>query len=236
MILKAQEQKIAIKLRKEGATYNDILRHVRVSKSTLSLWLREIELGELARSKIKLRLTIAQKSGGTAKHKKRVEKSQRINEQAVAEIKDITSQELFLMGVMLYWAEGTKQRKDISHRVEFTNSDPNMCRFFLKWLRECVKVSIDDIVLCIYIHESKSNLQAEAMKYWSEQTHFPAERFGRTCITRTVYPRKNKRINLIDYYGQLRIRVRKSTDLNRKIAGWTNGVCIKSGVVASNVL
>ena len=33
------------------------------------------------------------------------------------------------------------------------------------------------------------------------------------------------------YFGLLRIRVRKSTDLNRKISGWIEEICRKWGVV-----
>jgi len=34
-----------------------------------------------------------------------------------------------------------------------------------------------------------------------------------------------------DYYGLVRVKVLKSTDLNRKISGWIKGVCIRCGIV-----
>jgi hypothetical protein len=46
MIPKFTEKEKAIKLRKSGATYSEVLREVPVSKSTLSLWLRDVGLSK----------------------------------------------------------------------------------------------------------------------------------------------------------------------------------------------
>ena len=43
-IMKYAEKIEAVRLRKEGQSYKTILKQVKVSKSTLSMWLRDIEL------------------------------------------------------------------------------------------------------------------------------------------------------------------------------------------------
>ncbi len=42
--MKLKEKKKARKLRKKGKSYSEILKKVKVSKSTLSVWLRDIKL------------------------------------------------------------------------------------------------------------------------------------------------------------------------------------------------
>jgi hypothetical protein len=48
---------------------------------------------------------------------------------------------LFLAGCMLYWAEGSKDR----NRVEFTNSDPEMVRFFVRFLEDVLDLRDEQI-------------------------------------------------------------------------------------------
>jgi hypothetical protein len=57
------------------------------------------------------------------------------------------------------------------------------------------------------------------------------EAFRKISYTKTSLSKENQRKSRINYYGQLRIVVKKSTDLNRKVAGWIEGICVKSGVV-----
>ncbi len=46
--MKFEEKQRARELRGQGFSYNQILEQVRVSKSTLSLWLRDINLTDAA--------------------------------------------------------------------------------------------------------------------------------------------------------------------------------------------
>ena len=171
------------------------------------------------------------KLGAKAKRKQRIEKTEKIKKGAISEIKQVGDRDLFYMGIMLYWAEGAKSRgTNISQGVDFSNSDPDMCKFFVNWIQTSLKIKSERIGFCIYIHESQKNKFDEALNYWSNIVGFPKEKFNKTCFTKTVYPRKHKREDTGNYYGQLRIKVRKSTDLNRKITGWIEGICLRCGV------
>jgi len=46
MNAKVQEKEMAVKLRRDGYSYNDILGVVSVAKSTLSNWLKDLPLTE----------------------------------------------------------------------------------------------------------------------------------------------------------------------------------------------
>lgn len=236
MLPKLEERNKAFALRKKGHSYSEILREVPVAKSSLSLWLGKVSLKNPQKYRLVQKQVEFRKLGAIAKRRQRIEKTEKIVKSAISEISQINNKELFLMGVMLYWAEGAKQRKSVSQGVEFSNSDPCMCKIFLAWLRLCLKVPEVDIAPTIYIHESKTKEASNALNYWSNIIGFSVDKFGKTCFTKTVYPRKNKRKDNGKYYGQLRIKVRKSTDLNRKIAGWIKGICLRSGVAGQNGL
>ena len=237
MQAKLEEKKKALELRKQGFSYSEILRVVPVAKSSLSLWLRKTHLKKSQKYRLKNKLIAAGRLGARAKRKQRIEKTEKIRKDAISEIKQVGDKELFYMGVMLYWAEGAKSKQNnVSQGVDFSNSDPNMCKLFLKWLRSSLKIQSDRTSLCVYIHESQKNRAYVILDYWSKITGFPKEKFRKTCFTKTVYPRKNKRKDNGEYYGQLRIKVRKSTDLNRKIAGWVEGICLRNGVASQNRL
>jgi len=167
--------------------------------------------------------------GAQAKRKQRIAKELKIRRKSISEIPKIKPKDLFYMGLMLYWAEGAKQRNTTSQGVDFSNSDPRMCRLFIKWLQEILLIPKSDISLCIYIHVSQINRITDVQKYWSRISGFPVSVFNKTSFSKTVYPRRKKRQNKGVYFGQLRIKVRKSTDLNRKIAGWVEGVCVQTG-------
>lgn len=55
--MRFEEKQRACELRQQGWSYNDILKEVGVSKSTLSLWLRDITLTEEQISGLQCRQT-----------------------------------------------------------------------------------------------------------------------------------------------------------------------------------
>jgi hypothetical protein len=217
-----------ILLRQKGLSYSEIQKRVPVSKSSLSLWLRTMQLKSYQENRLFEKQIIFSKLGSEAKHRQRLDKVKRLKSGAVKEIGKINKENLFLMGVMLYWAEGAKQRgSNISQGIEFSNSDPKMCKFFIKWLTFALGISRDRIHPLIYVHESQKRRVSEILDFWSALTGFSKDVFGKTYFTSTIYPRKKQRKENGNYYGQLKIKVRRSTDLNRQVAGWIEGICGK---------
>ncbi len=221
MIYKTKEKQKAIALRKRGLSYNEILRKVPVAKSTLSLWLRDIGLAKQQKQRLTEKRRKAQTKAQQACRSKRIKITEEIKFLARKEVNGITKKDLWLIGIILYWAEGSKQKEtNVSERVTLGNSDPNIIKIFLRWLNEVCKIDKKDIVVRLAIHET-SNKQ-KAKKYWSKITNIPASRFHKTLIKKHNI-KTNRKFN-DNYEGLLFVTVKKSTNLNRKIAGWIEGI------------
>lgn len=222
------EKEKAIKLRKKGYSYSEILKSVGVSRSTLSEWLRHITISNTQIDRLRFKNEKARKLGSIALKNHRIARSEQIIKQSIAEIGNIDINTLRIIGATLYWAEGSKQNEhEPSKELIFTNSDPKMIRIYLLWLIKCLSVNIDDIKFEIYIHETYNKTSSELSRYWSGVTGFASDK-----LTKIYF--KNNKVNSYrknkgeEYNGVLRITVRKSTDINRKVMGWVEGVCIQS--------
>ena len=224
MIKKEEEKKIAIELRKKGKTYSEILSIVPVAKSTLAIWLQSVSLSKRQKQRITKERLAGSQRGGDKKRKQRIEKQNKIFLQANSEIKNISDKELFLIGVIMYWAEGAKEKDYYpGSQLQFSNMDPQMIQVFLNWLLKVCKIDKNMIIFNIFLHQTHKNRLEEIKVYWSKITGFPLNSFS------TVYWKKNKlktnRRNIDEkYYGVLKIKVKRSSDLVRKIAGWSEGI------------
>jgi hypothetical protein len=219
MINKSAEKREAIGLRKEGFSYGEILKKVAVSKSTLSVWLRDIGLAKQQKQRLTLKRKQAQQKAQEACRNIRTSKEHLIIESAKKEVGRISKRELWLIGVTLYWAEGTKQKEhNVSQKVSFNNSDPRMIALFDTWLRKSCQLDPERIAYSIYIHRT-GNVE-KAKQFWGVLLHTEIER----VYFKNHTPKTNRKNRNESYYGLLRIDVRKSTDLNRKIKGWTLGI------------
>ena len=229
--MKIKERKRAIKLRKEGYSYSEILKEIPVAKSTLSLWLRSVGLSKRQKQRLTEKKLAAALRGAKTRKNYRLAITKEIKEKARSEIGQLSNRELWLIGVALYWAEGTKQKENnVSEKVKFSNSDPRMMKIFLKWLQDICKIPNSDINFRIALHETAKNRLKKVQKYWSNITGFPINNFQkidwkkhRVNINRSNIEKK--------YFGVLHIYVRKSTNFNRKIEGWIEGICRNCGVV-----
>ncbi len=229
--MKSSLKEKAIGLRKNGLTYSEILRQIPVAKSTLSIWLRSVGLSKQQKQKLTEKKLASMKRGAIAKRNQRINLTQLIKNNAISEIKSISSRELWLIGIALYWAEGSKEKEqNIGQGVTFSNSDPLMIKLFLKWLNEILKISKKDIVAEIYIHENSINNVSAVKKYWSNITEIPLSEFNYIYFKKNKISTKRKNIGK-NYYGLLRIRVIHSTNLNRKITGWIEGIIKNCGMV-----
>lgn len=215
----------AIKLRKKGFSYSEILKSIPVAKSTLALWLHSVGLSKKQKQRLTDKKLASALRGAARKKEQRLILSESLKRIARNEIGKISDRELFLIGIALYWAEGSKQKDhNVSARVRFSNSDSNMIKLFLLWLNKTFKVTSADVRCDLYIHE-KANINV-AKSFWKKEINLPIEGvyFKKTKIT------KRKNIGK-DYHGLININVKRSTNLNREISGWIEGVCNYWGIV-----
>ncbi|HEY4474866.1 MAG TPA: hypothetical protein VJC06_03020 [Candidatus Paceibacterota bacterium] len=93
MILKLQEKEKAILLRKEGLSYNEILKQVPVAKSSLALWLQSIELSEKQKQRLIEKKLASARRGALKKKEDRILRTRVIKETAEKEVGKLTKRE-----------------------------------------------------------------------------------------------------------------------------------------------
>lgn len=212
----------AIALRKEGLSYSEILKQIPVAQSSISLWCRNIKLTKVQVSRLKKLRQEGVERGSFLRHEIASKQKQDIISRSIKEVKQITNRELWLIGIALYWAEGSKQHStSVSSGIKFTNSDPNMIKIFDLWLTKIINIDPASIIYEIYLHESMSREKSKIIEYWSKILEKPEKKFDRIYLKRNIitksYPKS-------DYKGVVRIVVKKSTNLNRQISGWQQGI------------
>jgi hypothetical protein len=221
-------REVAVEMRKEGRSYREIRAVVPVSKSTLSLWLRDVPLSDEQRLALALRSPASASRRAQAIRAGAAQRRARIQAEARAQVTALSESELFVAGVVAYWAEGSKNKPwRTGARVSFLNSDPGMIRLFLAWLR-LLGVEQARLQFRILIHESADVAAAHA--FWSEVVGVPASEFDRATLKRHN-PRTVRRNIGEDYHGCLCVSVRRSTDLNVQIAGWFEGMAAVTSTV-----
>jgi len=218
------EKNKALKLRRKGKSINEIATKLNIAKSTVSSWCRDVQLG----LKQIERLAKRQKSGsykGRVKfleriRRERIEEVALMREKGIKDVGNLIKRDLFIAGIAMYWSEGYTYLG--GDQVGFTNSDPKMILLILRWFKEICNIPDDNISLQAKINEIHKDRIKEVENYWSNITKISIGQFNKTVLIKSkakkIYP------NSGDYYGTLRITVRKGTKLRRRINGWIEGL------------
>jgi transcriptional regulator with XRE-family HTH domain len=204
----------ARELRAQGLAYAQIATQLGVSKSSVSLWIRDMP--------VPARLSPEERRKRSADGLRRFWEREHANRDefrtAVTRgIGALSDREVIIAGAIAYWCEGSKSKPHRRvERVIFINSDPGLITFFMRFLG-VAGVRREDLILRVYIHENADIAAAEA--FWRAVTDLPASQFRSPTLKR--HNPKTVRMNTgEDYHGCLRIDVRRSGELYRRIEGW----------------
>ncbi len=214
---KPEMQARARELRRAGNTYAEIVRTLGVSKSSVSLWVRDLPKPPPSPE----RLSRMREARWGPYRERREPERERTKAAAGAEIGPMTDRELFLVGVGLYWAEGEKDKPHRRReRIAFVNSDPRVIEVFVRWLA-LLGVARDAVRFRLMIHESAD--AAAARRHWAALVGVDAAAFGATTLKR--HNPKTVRKNVGGgYRGCLEVRVRDAAELYRRVEGWWYGI------------
>ena len=102
----------------------------------------------------------------------------------------LEEEKLKIAGIMLYWAEGYKNLSKKAHggTIDLANSDPEMIKLFLKFLRKICGIDESRLRVKLYCY---ANQNINSLKrYWSKITDIPLEQFTKPYIREDFSPDK----------------------------------------------
>ncbi|MFE2320562.1 hypothetical protein ACFXC8_47370 [Streptomyces sp. NPDC059441] len=209
----------ARELRLQGWTYDRIQAELGCSKSSISLWVRDLPKPE---PRYTPKEQQALMNEGLAHLRAAQDREREATKQAAAaEIGRLSDRDLFIAGVALYWAEGSKSKPYARReRVIFVNSDPGVIQTYLAWL-DLLKVTGDRLRYTVLIHES-ADVDA-AQHYWADLVGVDVSAFQKPTLKKHN-PKTVRKNTGSDYRGCLVIRVLQSAELYCRIEGWWKGI------------
>ena len=106
---------------------------------------------------------------------------------------------LKLAGVMLYWAEGSKASLE-SSTVDFTNSDPEMIKLFMLFLRKICGVHEKRLRIFLYSYQGQDIEKLKA--FWSSVTGIPVIQFTKPYVREENLNKSGRKMP----YGLIHVR------------------------------
>jgi transposase-like protein len=215
---KDAERAKARDLRQQGLGYNQIAAELGVSKSSVSLWVRDLPRPEpLSYEECRRRAAEGVRRYWTAQRPVREAAREEVSAAAATQIGRLSDREVLIAGAIAYWCEGAKNKPyRRSDRVVFMNSDPALIGLFVRFL-DVAGIPRERLIYQVQIHETADVDTAQS--FWLKATGAQRGQFRRPALKRHN-PRTVRKNVGADYHGCLRVEVRRSTALYRKIEGW----------------
>ncbi len=208
----------AKRLRLKGETVRAIAKKLNVSFSTVSFWCRDIKLSTSIIKMMKFNKKERSIKGLLRYSEKR--RAQRIHNtidqknKGVKMVGKITDRDILMVGLGLYWGEGYKESND---EMGFTNSNPQMIRFYIKWLQKN-NVSKNDLIFRLSLNDIFKIEKEKIKNFWIKYLNIKENQFSKTTLIKSKLKKASFK-NIATYRGVLRIKVRRGLFLKNKILG-----------------
>jgi len=177
--MKLVEKEKARTLRKKGYSINQIVKEAGLVKSSVSLWVRDIVLTKSQKNKIS-------ENGRSVEsiEKRRLirlsneqAKRQIVIDEAKKDFNHISSDQLKLIGIILYLGEGGKTERGTAR---LSNADPLVIKMMMRFFREVCNVPEEKFRGNIHTFAHADVEKTE--KYWSKTSGIPRSQFQKTYI------------------------------------------------------
>lgn len=206
MVRKLDHEK-AISLRLQGKSYGEIAKDLGVWKSSLSGWLKGLQLSPEALKILEKKSNYSREKFADynrIKHEKVQMENKQIRETFSKKIKPLSNYELLLIGTALYWGEGCKRHsRSYGQYASLCNSDPYIIKIFIRFVREILKIQEERLKPSVHIYPTID--AKKAIIFWSNITNIPKNKFHITSqVSRASQGKRPK--NLLPY-GTLEVRV-----------------------------
>ncbi|HEY8629035.1 MAG TPA: hypothetical protein VIL73_00625 [Gaiellaceae bacterium] len=112
---------------------------------------------------------------------------------------------IHVAGCMLYWAEGEKDR----NALRFYNSDPEMVRFFVFFLKKYFDLRDEEIKITCNLFADHVQRQREVEQFWLDVAQLSARSLCKSYVNVYSKHSKKKRTNRLPY-GTVRVTVSRT--------------------------
>src|SRR3989344_702008 len=189
-------------MRKNGISIIVIARKLAVSKSSVSLWCRDIILTEEQSKKLVknkgVSLTTGQRMGAETNRKKKTD---------VIKTSDVFGKRIIKK----------ISKTDSTSTFIFVNSDPDMILIMKKFLIYVMEVPLEDIVCSIQINRMHENRIKKVLIFWKKLLKLKSYQIRKPYFVNT---KVNKVYENYDrYYGVCRLFVRRGKHLKYRMLG-----------------
>lgn len=180
----------AIKMRDGGCTYPEIETSLGVSRSTLSGWLRHLNLSKVALERIKNRkdahLQQARLLANEAHRQSKIREVESVQMEVRRAFRNYPFNRLMFEGwlAMLYLGEGFRNRSALG----FGNSNPRILALFVKLLRKVYKINEQKFRCCLYLRCDQ--IVETETRFWSKVLSIPKERFSKPQFDKRTLGKK----------------------------------------------
>ena len=164
----------AVFLRKKGHSIDEISKDLKISKSTASLWLKNIKICKAGLKRLEKTSNLGRKKGNDTNRQKRQNRWQKVADRVATfkeNFSDYDIERCKILLAMLYWGEGAKT----GSRLTFINSDQGMIKVYLFLLRKSFVVKEERLKATIHIHSYHN--QNKIINYWQKITKINRNNF-----------------------------------------------------------
>jgi transcriptional regulator with XRE-family HTH domain len=188
--VKTKERVEARRLRRLGWSVREIERRLGVSRSSVSLWVRDVPLTEEQIAELHRRSATSPGQLAGAAANAALGRVRRRSYQTEGRNRAREGDRLHLAGCMLFWAEGDKHRNG----VRLTNSDPDLLRLFVTFLRRSYDADPSRIAVTCNLFADHLARQREIEDFWLRTLDLP-----RFCLRKSI-------VNVYSKYSQKKRR------------------------------
>lgn len=164
---KLREREEARRLRAQGHTLLEIAERLGVSKSSVSLWVRDVAFEPRPRR----RSQRGRRRAPNRLARRKQDEIDRLLAEGRERIGALSERDFLIAGVALYAGEGAKT----DGAVGFANTNPAFIGLFCTWLRHFFDIDESRLRLRLYLHEHLDI--DEAVRFWSGLTGIPPAQF-----------------------------------------------------------
>jgi len=171
-----KDKEIALQMRKNGKSYNEIHSALKIPKATLSNWFSEIgwskDIAKKLATKVQVQHTVRLVKLDKIRGQHLTHSYEEARREAKEDLEILKYNPLFIAGLMLYWGEGDKATKA---QVRLANTDPGLIKLFVVFLRKVCNIPEEKVGVHILTYpdiDDKTNRQ-----YWSEISGIAPKKF-----------------------------------------------------------